>query len=367
MERIFGNPLHGSTLFFKISFPETHKFQTPLHIINASSNNRQVLAELKKGHKFCFQGTWGTAMAFYSWLKKQVQNRYPVNDYASSRIQREKLNTLTENLFLPIKNHQPDLAKAPGNTWLKEFYSEEKEFHLRFTDYLGMNGARQWYEKGIQFPGLNHKLHPFYGTYFPTRTEHLELFDNWLAGQKGLKSAVDMGTGCGVLTFYLLKHGIKNITATDINPNALFSIKQDLTNTEMLKQVNLIQTSFFDGLEMIKPDVVVFNPPWIPAETHTSIDQAMYYQPGFFDEFFGQAYGRLPDSCKLVILFSNFAQVVNTTSENPIESELKNHQRFLLEEKITQKLQQKTSPRKDWLSQIRSREEAELWVLTKKS
>ena len=350
-----------------MNFPKTYHFEAPPIVINASDNNRKILAELKKGQKFSFQGTWGTAMAFYSWLKKQVQNRYPATDYASSRIQREKLNGLTENLFLPIKNHEPDLTKAPGNPWLKEFYPEEQEFYIRFTDYLGMNGARQWHEKGIQFPGLNHKLHPFYGTYFPTRTEHLELFDNWLTGKKDLQNALDMGTGCGVLTFYMLKHGLKNITATDINPNALFSVKQDLERTGMLKDVKLIQTSFFEGLETIHPDLVVFNPPWIPAETHTAIDQAMYYQTGFFDAFFGQVSDRLTDSCKLVILFSNFAQVVNASAENPIELELKNNQRFMLEEKFAQKLQQKTSPRKDWLSQIRSHEEAELWVLTKKS
>ncbi len=357
---------HQPTSPFTLQYPEILSLLQITAKITAESNNRQVLAELRKGQKFCFAGTWGTAMAFYSWLKKRVQSRFPATDYASSRIQREKLNALTENLFLPIKNHKPDLAKAPGNPWLKEFYPGEKEFMMRFTDYLGLNGARQWYEKGIQFPGLNHKVHPYYGTYFPTRTEHLELFDKWLSGEKDNKNAIDMGTGCGVLKFYMLKHGIKNITATDINPNGLFSVKQDLVKTGMLKHVNLIQTSFFDGLEMIKPDIVVFNPPWIPAETYTSIDQAMYYQAGFFDEFFAQAYEKLSASCKIVILFSSFAQVVNAATENPIESELKNHQRFLLEEKITQKLQQKASPRKDWLSQIRMHEEAELWVLRKK-
>jgi methylase of polypeptide subunit release factors len=351
----------------KVNFekPQIFQLEEEPEFLTASVHNRKVLSELRKGQKFCFTGTWGTAMAFYSWLKKQVQDRYPFADYASSRIQREKLNALTENLFLPIKNHEPNLTKAPGNPWLKEFYPEEKEFMLRFTDYLGMNGARQWYEKGIQFPGLNHKVHPFYGTYFPTRTEHLELFDNWLHSKKDFRNAVDMGAGCGVLTFYMLKYGIKNITATDINPNSLYSLTQDLERTGMQNRVKLIQTSFFDGLENVQPDLVVFNPPWIPMETHTSIDKAMYYETGFFEEFFKHAYEMISGNCSLVILFSTFAMAAGISQQQPVEQELQTGSRFSLIEKINKKIHQKAAPRKDWLSQIRLHEEAELWVLRK--
>jgi 16S rRNA G1207 methylase RsmC len=208
-------------------------------------------------------------------------------------------------------------------------------------------------------------VHPFYGTYFPTRTEHLELFDKWLSGQKEIKNATDMGAGCGVLTFYLLKHGIKNITATDINPNALFSVKKDQERTETLKNVRLIQTSFFEGLGDIQSDLVIFNPPWIPMESHTSIDKAMYYEPNFFDEFFKQAYDKIPGSGRLVILFSTFARTAGISQEHPVEKELQNGNRFSLKEKFQVSIQQKASPRKDWLSQIRMHEEAELWVLKK--
>jgi tRNA G37 N-methylase Trm5 len=228
-----------------------------------------------------------------------------------------------------------------------------------------MNGARQWYEKGILFPGLNHKLHPFYGTYFPTRTEHLELFEKWLSGKKDFKIAMDMGTGCGVLTFYMMKHGIKNIISTDINPNALYSLEQDLERTGMQAHVKLMQTSFFDGLNNTQPDLVVFNPPWIPLETHTSIDKAMYYPPGFFEEFFRQAYEKTSGTCRLVILFSTFAHSAGISEEHPVEKELQTGNRFSLIDKFTTNIHQKASPRKDWLSQIRMHEEAELWVLRK--
>ncbi len=350
---------------FKLQFPETKLAEDVPARISAASNNRQVLKQLERGEIFCFEGTWGTAMAFYSWLKKQVNQRYPIIDYASSRINREKLVSLTNNLYLYIFNHHPDLAKAPGNPWLKEFYTENNAFYLRFTDYLGMNGARQWYEKGIQLPGLQHKIHPFYGTYFPTRTEHLEMFDQWLAANNNFKNAIDMGTGCGALTFYMLKHNIARITASDINPNALWSVKQDLEIIDEEKRATLIHASFFESIANETPDLLVFNPPWLPKETHTTIDKAMYYEPGFFEEFFRQAFENLSEQTTLVIVFSDFARTAGITHEHPIEKELDQNNRFVLVEKHEKPITQKPSGNKNWLEDIRSSEKAELWVLRK--
>lgn len=359
-------PLQPATIFTP-HFPKTRPMADVPARISAASNNRQVMKRLERGESYCFEGTWGTAMAFYSWLKKQVNEQYPVADYASSRSNREQMARLTRELYIPIHNHHPTLAKAPGNTWLREFYPGQTHFLLRFTDYLGMNGARQWFEKGITFPGLAQRVHPFYGTYFPTRTEHLELFDQWLENQKSISKAIDMGTGCGVLTFYMLKHGISNIIATDINPNALFSLQQDLRRTHNEEQVELQQTSFFEGLDARGTQLIVFNPPWLPMEGHTDIDKAMYYSPDFFETFFAQAFEKLPEDCLLAIVFSSFAQAAGLSGQNPIEIELESGGRFILKEKLSHPIQQKASPRKDWLSQIRMHEEAELWVLRKSS
>jgi hypothetical protein len=340
---------------------------TRLIPIRADSQNRVVLEGLKKGKKYCFEGSWGTALAFYSWIKQQVLIHHPIYNYASSRISREASNKLTQHLYMPVKSHHPGLSKAPGNPWLKDFYPDQDHFFLRFTDYLGMNGARQWYEKGILYPGLNVKLHPFYGTYFPTRTEHLQMFDEWLLKPGDYQNAIEIGTGCGVLSFYMLKHGIKKITATDTNPNALFSFHQDLLRSAKSDNVQLIKASFFENLEFIQPDLVVFNPPWLPMESFTNIDKAMYYPPDFFEEFFHQAHNLLPSTCRLLIFFSNYAEIAEITSKHPIKDELESNSRFSLIEKTTYTIQQKTSSRKDWLSLIRSREEAEIWYLKKVS
>lgn len=318
-----------------------------------------------RGKKYCYEGTYGTAMAFYSWLKKQVNQWYPISDYESSRANRNMLRELSQRVFVRVANAQVDLSSAPSIPWLAEFYPNFTDFYLPFTDILGINGAWQWYNNGISYPNLQQKVHPYYGTYFPTRTEHLTLFDEWLQHSKPIENAMDLGTGCGVLSFYMLKHGINNILATDINPNALHSIELDLHRQGNTQKVKLLQTNFFCNIDTSKLDMVVFNPPWIPDKTTSSIDLAMYYEENFFDRFFQSTYEVLPKGCRLLILFSTFSQVAGLSVEHPITRELSSYKRFTLVNRVQSPVTQKPSNRKNWLEEIRRNERVELWELTR--
>ena len=355
----------SNTLPDGLALPEIHHFEKAPAKIVAATPNREVIAGLKKGIKYCFADTWGTAMAFYSWLKKEVNKQYPVTDYKSSRINQDKLKALSGNLFITVVDHSVTLSKAPENPWLREFFPGEEDFHIAFPDFLGLNGARQWFENGISYPGLKQKIHPFYGTYFPTRTEHLVLFDNWLKENDNFFSAIDLGAGCGVLSFYMLKHNVKNIIASDINPNALYSISLNLSMHGLDKSIRLKKTSLLENINTQSIDLLVFNPPWIPGDVSDMMDSSMYYKEGFFNRFFDEAYNKLPAKCTIVIIFSNFAAAAGLSDVNPIEKELSDNKRFSLIEKRSSAVMQQPSKRKNWLSEIRQREELELWALRK--
>jgi predicted RNA methylase len=355
---------------FKILFdtppwrPAKIIFAEAPEIFTASSIYKNVFRSLLKGKLFCFQGTFGTAMTFYSWLKKQVNLKYPVHNYSSSRLNKEMFQKYAGQLIIQIINHKSDLTGAPENSWLKILYSEESDFYLPFTDFLGMNGAWQWYQKGIIYPNLKNPVHPFYGCYFPTRTEHLGLFDQWLSLQSGFDQALDIGTGCGVLSQYLMKHDINKITATDININSLYSLSLDLERYGNKNRVQLIHTSLFDRIDPSLYDLIVFNPPWIPEESQGFIDKAMYYDDSFFKVFFDQAYTGMKNEAVLAIIFSTFAEAAGIMKVHPIMQELQ-YERFKLVEKIQASVVQSPSKRKDWLSEIRMNEKIELWVLRK--
>lgn len=346
-----------------MNYPSPISASKPTKLLTAATQNRKVLSGLERGQAYSAQGTFGTAMAFYSWLKKQVSLQYPITDYESSRLNRDKLRELSQRFWIRITNHQIDLQKAPAVPWLKDFYPSSQDFYLPFTDVLGINGAYQWYVNGMQFPGLQHKVHPYYGAYFPTRTEHLQLFDTWLQHSKPIANAIDLGTGCGVLTFYMLKHGAQSVTATDINANAIHSVEQELARYGLQSKVKTINTDLLEGVPCNNTDLLVFNPPWIPDNASGSLDLAMYYQNNFFERFFKSANSTLPNNCKVVILFSTFAQAAGLMVDHPVRSELDNHKRFRLVNHIQSPVNQKPSKNKSWLSQIRGNETIELWEL----
>ncbi len=66
---------------------------------------------------------------------------------------------------------------------------------------------------------------------------------------------------------------------------------------------------------------------------------------------------------KLVILFSNLAQITNLTKEHPIQKEIAEGGRFQLERCFKKKVKaasEKTKRDENWLSS----EKVEIWVLT---
>ena len=96
-----------------------------------------------------------------------------------------------------------------------------------------------------------------------------------------------------------------------------------------------------------------------------SIDEAIYYNETLFPDFFEGAKQRLLPDGKLVLLFSNLAQITNATEDHPIEKELAEGGRFKLEKCFKKKVKlssKKTTRDQHW----RSSEEVELWVLTNK-
>lgn len=343
--------------------PEIFPLSLNPYSVNSGDSFRKIYSLLKQGKNVCLTGAYGFALAFYSWLKKQNNNNFPVNDYQTSRANREHLRLLNQNLYIVVWQHYANLNKAPDNPWLKVLYPQENEFLIRFSDFLGMNGSWQWYSRGIKFPVLDHLVHPFFGVYFPTRHEHLLLFDTWLKKNHHFDQALDIGTGCGVLALMMLKHGISFVHATDINPNAVYSTEQEFNNRGLQTKTHIEQAPYAGSYESVGNDLIVCNPPWIQAQTATELDLATYYEYGFFEEFFSTVHNIMKPGTMLAILFSDFAKVAAINDEHPIENEIHNKSRFLLIEKLETPTTQKTSVRKNWLGEIRRLEKIQLWVM----
>jgi hypothetical protein len=348
----------------KLILPEILSVETKAGIANPNSKYPELFNRLDKGEYIFLQGTYGSALSFYSWLRKRITRKFPEKDYRTGRIHKKELQKITSLLLIKIKQYKAELKGAPELPWLKEFFSGQESFYIAFPDFLGMNGAYQWYKNGIKYPGLDLLIHPFYGTYFPTRFEHIELFDNWLQSRKGVfSSSIDIGTGCGVLSLYLLKHGISGIDATDINPNAVYSFQKDINRHKLTGNIRVHQASFFEDLKK-QYDLIVFNPPWIPGEASDSIDQGIYFPENFLEDFFRETKDKLNPNGRMVILFSNFSIAAGVTNYHPLEKAIKDAPFLKVENIIRLKVKQGQSKKsRHWMNTVREKEWVELWEI----
>lgn len=333
---------------------------------NRSTNVEFAIEVLEAGKPILITAFFNDGLHLLREVKAYLNKKFPNKSFQEQREYRLEYRKLSQLILIEIVNHKLAVKKSPSIGWLEKLYPETSDFLLPFPQVQGLNSSWQWYQKGISIPVLRNKIYPYYGTYFPTRFEHLELFDNWLKRYKGpKKSAIDVGIGSGVLSLQMIKYGFQKVFGTDTNPNSIIGLTDFMGDTKLSRKIELDFGHLF-GRWSKQTELIVFNPPWLPEFNNLdAIDEAIYYNEKLFPDFFKEAKQRLLPEGKLVIIFSNLAQITNVTKEHPIEKELSEDGRFQLErcfKKRVKAASDKTKRDQHW----RSSEEVELWVLINK-
>lgn len=337
-----------------------------IELFNRETDFKQTIKILEAGKPVLITAFYSNGLLLLKALKMHLKRKLPNTSFQEQRAYRSEYHKLSNLILIEIADHELAVKKAPSIGWLKKLYPETSHFLLSFPQIQGLNSAWQWYKNGVAIPVLRNKLHPYYGVYFPTRFDHLELFDNWLKRYDGAKkAAIDVGIGSGVLSLQMIKHGFQKVFGTDTNPNAIVGLKEYMGETKLSRKIELDFASLFGKFEK-QTELIVFNPPWLP-ESHDAdnLEEAIYYDENLFPDFFEGAKQRLLPDGKLVLLFSNLAQITTVTTAHPIEKELADGGRFKLEnylKKAVKVASDKTKRDQHW----RASEEVELWVLTHK-
>ena len=196
--------------------------------------------------------------------------------YRKSQIERARtlgmlLVELTGDYQLPY-NRAPDIAEACEHAYGKSQSHKSRLVSLR--EILGLIGAYEWHRKGVEVPQLDAVITPSYGVYSPVRGEYLELVNTTPLNNATV--AFDIGTGTGVIAAILAKRGVKKIIATEIESRALVCAKHNIQKLGFANQVKIVSTDLFPPKDMGLADLIVCNPPWIPAKANSTIEHAVY-------------------------------------------------------------------------------------------
>ena len=140
-------------------------------------------------------------------------------------------------------------------------------------ELLGLVGAFEWRKKGVAVPALGAAVHPHHGVFAPVRGEYVDLVAQApLPTAAFREGAFDIGTGTGVLAAVLARRGLP-VVATDLSPSALACAADNLRRLRVATQVDLRRADLYpEG----RAGLVVCNPPWIPAQPHSTLEAAVY-------------------------------------------------------------------------------------------
>jgi len=165
----------------------------------------------------------------------------------------------------------PDIRQA-----CSEAYGAGEESSVAaLRELLGVIGAHEWRNTGIEIPAIGGRIHPHYGVFAPIRSEYVDLVAK--ASLPALLStsgvAIDIGTGTGVLAAVLARRGVQRVIATDLDPRALACARDNIARLGLQRQVEVVAADLFpDG----RAALVVCNPPWIPARPSSPIEHGIY-------------------------------------------------------------------------------------------
>ncbi|WP_327150346.1 class I SAM-dependent methyltransferase [Nocardia sp. NBC_01329] len=171
----------------------------------------------------------------------------------------------------------PDVRDACGHAYGPPAADDTGPTCVSLPEVLGVLSAYQWHLKGVDIPALRTSVHPAYGVFSPVRGEYIDLVaDAPLPPSAPRPVVFDLGTGTGVLAAVLARRGARHVVATDINPRAVVCARANLRRLGLADRTRVDETDLWPSG---RADLVVCNPPWLPARPTSDLELGIY-DPG---------------------------------------------------------------------------------------
>lgn len=99
-----------------------------------------------------------------------------------------------------------------------------------------------------------------------------------IINKNNLKSALDIGTGTGILACTIAKYTLSKSTALDVSENALKIAEENIKNLKLDEKVQTLKSNLFENVTE-KYDIIVSNPPYIPLSEKATIQKEVTFDP----------------------------------------------------------------------------------------
>lgn len=277
--------------------------------------------------------------------------------------QAHKAQMLSRLLIEVSDDHTISLSRAPDvSAAIAQASAPAGAFVISLRELLGYIGAFEWRKKGVFIPALDANIHPWYGLFSPVRGEYLNLVSQAPIVQN-MKTAFDIGTGTGVIAAILAKRGIKKITGTDLDPRAIECARENISRLGFAGQVTIECTDMFPAGTA---DLIVCNPPWLPARPTSAIERALYDEKNqMLAAFLKGVRERLSDGGEAWLILSDLAERLGLRDNNQVATWITDNHLAVIEVLETRPQHEKSMDTTDLLFNARSKEITKLWRLKK--
>jgi SAM-dependent methyltransferase len=286
----------------------------------------------------------------------------PADEFYRHRQSRSHRARILGLLLIPLDpgpvvplRRSPDIREA-----VVEAYGEIGEPSVvSLHELVGAIGAHEWRKNGVYVDALQGRIHPHYGTFFPTRGEYVDLVAAATLPSDTL--AFDVGTGTGVLAAVLARRGVQRVVATDNEPRAIACAGENFRNLGVQDRAEAVLTDMFPPG---RAPLIVCNPPWIPATPHSSLDNAVY-DPGsrMLFRFLNELPDHLEPGGEGWLVLSDLAEHLGLRSRDDLLGAIESAGLKVLERLETKPTHPKASDRSDPLFEARAAEVTSLWRL----
>lgn len=236
---------------------------------------------------------------------------------------------------------------------------------VSLREILGLVGAYEWSKNGVDISVINNKIFPSYGVFSPIRGEYLDLVDV-APLPVPCNLAFDIGTGTGVLAAILANRGVTKIVATDNSHRALDCALKNINLLGLKTNVTLVEANLYPKAEYGKADLIVCNPPWLPAHPSSALESAIYDEKSqMLKGFLNGLSAHLNDDGEGWLVLSDFAEHLGLRTREELLGWIDAADLKVIDRTDTKARHSKTLDASDPLHTARKAEVTSLWRLAK--
>lgn len=267
---------------------------------------------------------------------------------------------LSADYWIPLRRGQ-DVAEA-CIAGLGPASPTAGDIVISLRGLLALVSAYEWRKKGAYVAALDANIHPHFGVFSPVRGEYVDLVAQAPLPQP-CKLAFDIGIGSGVLSCLLAKRGIPQVIGTDLDVRALACARENVQRLGLTDQIQIESANLFPGTST-KADLIVCNPPWLPA-TPTSPVEAAVYDPDsqMLRAFLSGVAAHLAPGGEAWLIISDIAEHLGLRSREQLLDWIKAGGLAVVERMDTRPKHPKTRNNTDALHKARAAEITSLWRL----